>query len=224
MAELVYNGSHLHNLKTARILLNFKIMYSSASASRRLLQLATAPGLLRRLGDKPYSLDSFQSSSSSSSPPWQTQGFERVTEIRQSALKSKQCPPSELDDSNHNVFLFPGQGTQFVGMGKRLLEVPSVPDMYDRASQILNLDLLKLCLEGPQSSLNQTLHCQAAVVVTSLAAIERLYHEDPKIVERCVAAAGFSVGEITALIFSGAISFDDGIATFSLVVSRLALS
>ncbi len=48
------------------------------------------------------------------------------------------------------------------------------------------------------------------MVVTSLAAVERLYRERPESVERCVAAAGFSVGEITALIFAGAISFDDG--------------
>ena len=66
-------------------------------------------------------------------------------------------------------------------------------------------------MEGPQSKLDYTEFCQPAVVVTSLAAVERLYLDRPDAVERCVGAAGFSVGEITALIFSGAISFDDGI-------------
>jgi [acyl-carrier-protein] S-malonyltransferase len=61
------------------------------------------------------------------------------------------------------------------------------------------------------SSSSQTRFCQPAVVVTSLAAVEKLYQAEPKKVENCLALAGFSVGEITALIFSGAISFDDGI-------------
>ena len=57
----------------------------------------------------------------------------------------------------------------------------------------------------------ETRFCQPAVVVTSLAAVEWLYNENPKAAEDCVALAGFSVGELTALIFSGAITFDDGI-------------
>ena len=57
----------------------------------------------------------------------------------------------------------------------------------------------------------ETRFCQPAVVVTSLAAVEWLYNENPSAAEDCVALAGFSVGEITALIFSGAITFDDGI-------------
>ncbi len=69
----------------------------------------------------------------------------------------------------------------------------------------------QICLDGPKELLDSTVHCQPAVVVTSLAAVEKLYRERPEAVERCKVAAGFSVGEITALIFSGAISFDDGV-------------
>ena len=58
--------------------------------------------------------------------------------------------------------------------------------------------------------LHATMYSQPAVVVASLAAVERLYAVDSAAVEDCVAAAGFSVGEITALIFSGALTFDDG--------------
>ena len=65
-------------------------------------------------------------------------------------------------------------------------------------------------MEGPQSKLDMTLYSQPAVVVTSLAAVEYLFQENPKMIENCVATAGLSVGEITALIFSGALSFEDG--------------
>lgn len=71
-------------------------------------------------------------------------------------------------------------------------------------------DLLKLCLEGPQSELNQTIHCQPATLVTSLAALERLKEERPNAIDNCVATAGFSLGEITALVFAGAIPFERG--------------
>ena len=116
-----------------------------------------------------------------------------------------------VDLSDQSVLLFPGQGAQFVGMGARLLEVPAVKEMYGQASQILNYDLLKVCLEGPRSVLEQTHHCQAATVVTSLAAVELLYQQQPDLIRNCLAVAGFSVGEITAAIFSGAISFGEGI-------------
>lgn len=82
---------------------------------------------------------------------------------------------------------------------------------FDRASSILDYDLLKICLEGPKSTLDQTLYSQPAIVVTSLAAVEKLFASNPSAIEDCVATAGFSVGEITALIFSGALTFDDGI-------------
>ena len=54
------------------------------------------------------------------------------------------------DDSAMSVLLFPGQGSQFVGMAAELVDVPNVRDMFDRASQILDYDLLRLCLEGPE--------------------------------------------------------------------------
>ena len=72
-------------------------------------------------------------------------------------------------------------------------------------------DLLDLCLNGPLEKLDRTEYCQPAVVVTSLAAAERLRTQNEEALEACVGAAGLSVGEITALIFAGAISFEDGI-------------
>lgn len=75
---------------------------------------------------------------------------------------------------------------------------------------VFRYDLLKLCLEGPQEKLNQTVYCQPAVMVASLAALEHLKEERPNALESCTATAGFSLGEITALVFAGAITFDRG--------------
>lgn len=131
--------------------------------------------------------------------------------------KKPRNPPKEpshsqgVDLSQMSVLLFPGQGAQFVGMGQKVLSIPSVKELYDEASQILGYDLLKLSLEGPQSLLNETRYCQAATVVASLAAVEFLYHEKPEAVEECMAVAGFSVGELTASIFTGSITFSEGI-------------
>lgn len=93
-------------------------------------------------------------------------------------------------------------------MAKDLLKFPMAKDLFELASYILKYDLLKLCLEGPKSRLDETKYSQPAIMVSSLAAIERLKEERPRAVENCVATAGFSLGEITALVFAGAIGFE----------------
>ena len=70
--------------------------------------------------------------------------------------------------------------------------------------------MLGITLKGPQSTLDLTRYCQPAVVVASLAAVEGLNAQNPHLVRDCVKVAGFSVGEITALIFSGVLSLEDG--------------
>lgn len=118
----------------------------------------------------------------------------------------------KVDPRQTTVLLFPGQGSQFVGMGKKLLQYPKVQEMYSIASAILGFDLLKVCLDGPKEELDKTLNCQPAVVVTSLAAVEKLKAEKPWAIETCVTTAGYSVGEISALVFAGVLSFEDAIA------------
>ncbi|GAA6097239.1 malonyl-CoA-acyl carrier protein transacylase, mitochondrial isoform X1 [Tachysurus ichikawai] len=115
-------------------------------------------------------------------------------------------PPGKV-----SVLLFPGQGSQFVGMGRGLLKYSNVKDMFTVAEKVLGYDLLSLCMNGPEEDLMKTVHCQPAVFITSLAAVERLNHENPAAIENCVAAAGFSVGEFAALVFSGAMDFAEAL-------------
>uniref|UniRef100_A0A6J0UUC8 Malonyl-CoA-acyl carrier protein transacylase, mitochondrial n=1 Tax=Pogona vitticeps TaxID=103695 RepID=A0A6J0UUC8_9SAUR len=110
-----------------------------------------------------------------------------------------------------SVLLFPGQGSQFVGMGRGLLRYPNVPDLFQVAKEVLGYDLLDLCLNGPRAELDRTVHSQPAVFVSSLAALEKLHHQCPTVVENCVAAAGFSIGEYAALVFAGAMDYSEAL-------------
>lgn len=109
-------------------------------------------------------------------------------------------------------FLFPGQGAQHVGMGKQLVEqYPKADALFDQANEILGYDLRKLCFEGPASDLDSTVISQPAIFVTSLAALEKLRADAPEVSLSCEMSAGLSLGEYTALVFAGAISFEDGL-------------
>ena len=107
--------------------------------------------------------------------------FGDVPQEKGEITEEEQRKKMKINPAEKSVLLFPGQGAQFVGMGKQLLDYPMVKDMYDVASEILGYDLLALCIEGPREALDRTVHCQPAVLVTSLAAVEKLKNENIKV-------------------------------------------
>ena len=110
------------------------------------------------------------------------------------------------------AFLFPGQGAQVVGMAGALCQsLPAAKARFDTAASILGYDLLGLCVNGPAERLNATDMSQPAIFVASLAALDQLRATEPDIFPEVVATAGLSLGEYTALVFAGALSFEDGL-------------
>jgi [acyl-carrier-protein] S-malonyltransferase len=110
------------------------------------------------------------------------------------------------------AFLFPGQGAQSVGMCRSIVEkYESARRLFDTAAGILGYDLAKLCFDGPKEQLDSTVYSQPALYVSSLAALEMLKEVKPELVSSCSMTAGLSLGEYTALVFAGVMSFEDGL-------------
>lgn len=123
----------------------------------------------------------------------------------------QQLPETTTSSKMPVAILFPGQGAQAVGMLGKAKDIPAVKALIEEANAVLGYDILELCMQGPAEKLKQTEFCQPAIFVASLAAIEVLRQESPDKVNNCKAVAGFSLGEITALCFSGALSLKDGL-------------
>ena len=110
------------------------------------------------------------------------------------------------------AIVFPGQGAQTVGMAGDWVDAhPEAAALFARAAGILGYDLLGLCREGPAEKLNATSVSQPAILVTSLAALEVLRGREGNPLAATRITAGLSLGEYTALVFAGALEFDDAV-------------
>jgi len=110
--------------------------------------------------------------------------------------------------SEHLICVFPGQGSQFVGMGKDLCDADAdIRALYDAADEVLGYHLKQICFEGPEETLRLTQHTQPAILVHSIAVWTRLRQQgiQPALL------AGHSLGEYSALVAAGVLTFADAV-------------
>jgi [acyl-carrier-protein] S-malonyltransferase len=95
-------------------------------------------------------------------------------------------------------------------MMSKTKDLKAVQEMCTIAKRVMGYDVLDLCLNGPDEKLNDTLYQQPALFLATLAALAKLQKDKPEAVSNCSAVAGFSLGEWSALVAAGVVSFEDG--------------
>lgn len=106
------------------------------------------------------------------------------------------------------AFIFPGQGSQYVGMAKDLYNNFDIAKtIFRQSNEIMGTDLSAICFEGPEELIKQTKYTQPAIFIHSIIILELLKNKN----QLPVAAAGHSLGEYSALVAAGALSFEDGL-------------
>src|SRR3972149_11281147 len=117
-----------------------------------------------------------------------------------------------VEDTRKTALLFPGQGAQYPGMGKDFYEqFREAREVFNKASETLGFDLAATCFQGTQEELNKTSVCQPAILVTSIAILEVIKKNAPIQLENFRAAGGLSLGEYTAHVAVGSMTFTDGV-------------
>lgn len=120
------------------------------------------------------------------------------------ALPPKSKPPLPV------CLMFPGQGSQYVGMMKDCVELPAVKEMLIEAKDVLGWDPKELCLNGPEAKLAETKYCQPCMFIAGMAALEVMKSTGKaEEVERVQAVAGLSLGEYTAICAAGVLPFKE---------------
>jgi [acyl-carrier-protein] S-malonyltransferase len=121
-------------------------------------------------------------------------------------------PSPEESEVGAQAWVFPGQGSQQVGMGLDLYETfPAARRVFEEADEELGFPLSRLCFEGPEDILRQTINAQPAIMTVSLACLQAAV-EEGCLQERAAAfMAGHSLGEYTALVAAGALPFRGGL-------------
>lgn len=113
-----------------------------------------------------------------------------------------------------NIFLFSGQGSQYVGMAKELCEkYPAAKAVFDKANEVMGYDIAEIAFNGPEEELNKTANSQPAIMACSLAAFEAAKAEGITF----DGVAGHSLGEYAAMVASGVVTLEDG---FKLIKAR----
>lgn len=108
------------------------------------------------------------------------------------------------------AYIFPGQGAQYVGMGRSIYEnFDIVHSLFDKACHMLGYDLTKVCFEGPKEMLSRTSISQPAILTVSIATLRVLELACPNI--NVKVTAGLSLGEYSGLVAAGSLSFDDAV-------------
>lgn len=129
--------------------------------------------------------------------------------MRRGRLLPAVSEKARVEEEARLAFVFPGQGSQYVGMGREWCEqFAEAREVFEAAEEALGLPLRKICFGGPEEELKLTRHAQPAILTTSIAAL-RVLEASSNLGPICV--AGHSLGEYSALVSVGALKFDDAV-------------